>query len=241
LTDDANEVLPLALADVARRSFEMMTQHMQDDVNAYGFPWTVSKNSNGLEIFRSKVPGQSRMVWKAKWTVSTKASLTQIMDEFISWEKRVKHDPTFCEGAVLKRFAGGYDIDRCRTKQILTVSSREFVQLRSFRRLPNESGFLHTFTSLTSEDMPRLPAPVKGIVRGSNMPGCGLQFTLLPNTTNASGTPLKNNWEILAIGEADPKGWIPTSVINSAATLVSTDQARATRKHFDSLPLEVVS
>jgi hypothetical protein len=233
-THQGNEVVPKALVDVAGRSLEMMTKHLHDDVNAFGCPWVESKNSNGLQILRSKVPGQARMVWKGKFIVNTACSVSQIMDEFRNWEKRLKHDQTFRDGAILQKFTDEYDIDRCYTKQILTVSSREFVHIRSWRVLPNERGFAHTFTTLTSEDMPGLPAPVKGIIRGDNMAGCGMQWTLL-DCADGGGSPLKNNWEVRIVAEGDPKGWIPTSVINAAMTMQLSDSARGLLQHFGSM------
>merc|ERR1712232_790196 len=65
------EMLPKVLGDVADCSVEMFTKHLQDDVNAYGLPWGTTKNINGLEIGRSKIPGQSRYVWKVKFTSSS--------------------------------------------------------------------------------------------------------------------------------------------------------------------------
>jgi hypothetical protein len=224
--------LPPALAVVAARSFDMITRHFQDDVNAYGCPWEVSKSNNALKVWRSKVPGQSRMVWKVNFTISTNSSLPDIMDEFKNWDKRLKFDVTYAEGAVLKTFqdgTDGYDIDHCRTKPILTIASREFVQFRSWRHLPGESGFVHTFTSVTSEDMPGLPAPSKH-VRGEVLPGSGTKFTLLPSSD--AGESLKNDWAVEIVSESDLKGWIPTSVLNSAMTMVITDTARAITNHF---------
>jgi hypothetical protein len=239
------EQLPEALNDVARRSVELITGHLQNDVNGYGLPWEIAKNSNGIEIFRSKVPGQSRMVWKGRWTVTSEAGLLQIMEEWKDWGKRLKFDLSFGDGAILKTFADGSDIDRCHTKQILTVSPREFLQLRSWRHFSDDSGFLHTMTSVTPQDMVGSPTPARGVVRGDNLPGCGMRWTLLPSDAIDVGGPAntsgRKDWMFEVVIENDPKGWIPTSVINSAMTTQIADTARGTIKHFGGLPMSVDS
>lgn len=191
-----------------------------------------SQSSDEIEIFRSKVPGQGRMVWKCKWTMSSKASASEIMQEFVDWERRLKHDENFAQGARLKTFADGYYIDQCHTKQVLTVSPRELLQLHNCRLLSDGLGYVHTFTSVTSQDMAGLPGPVKGIVRAENLPGCGMRVTLVPAGLNSDA----KDWLLEVVVENDPSGWLPSAVVNSAMTMQFTDQARGSVKHFGSLP-----
>merc|ERR1712228_677038 len=108
--------------------------------------------------------------------------------------------------------------------------------VRSWRRSSDDSGFLHTFTSVTSHEVAGLPAPAKGIVRAENLPGCGMRWTVLPSSTTDGSSDTKN-WLMEIALENDPKGWLPASVVNSAMTMQFTDQARGTKTHFGNLPM----
>jgi hypothetical protein len=235
------EILPETLAEVGQRSIDLFTQHLRADVNAYGTPWELSKSNSWLKIWKSKVPGQSRMVWKAQWTVSTNCGSTRLMSEFRSWPRRLKHDQMFAEGSVLRKFSDDdYELDHCRTKQILTVAPREFIDLRYWHPLPDEEGFFFTFTSLKSNDDHAaelgLPAPRKGLVRGENLAGSGMKWTLLPADEANADLGKKKTWSVHVVAESDPKGWIPASVINNAMAMQLTEQIKASVKYFSCLP-----
>jgi len=231
-SQQAADLLPKTLREAGNRNCEMLTSNLQDDVNTYGLPWEASKSSNGVDIWKSKVPGQSRMVWKIRFTAISNASLTQIINDFRIWEIRIKRDTTFGQGAVLKTFADTdeYDVDLCTTKQILTVSPRELLQLRCWRRFADNGGFLHSFGSVSPDVLPGLPGPSK-VVRGVSHAGSGMRWTLLPESGNSE----RRKWRVEMVAEAEPKGWIPVSVINQAMSMQCMDQASGITKYFANL------
>ena len=151
------------------------------NVNAFGSPWVVEKNSNGRQVWSSKIPGESRKVWKCSFIMKTNCGLQQILEENSVWEKRLKWEKTFTEGAILKRFVDAsdvYDVSRYCSGKILTVAPREFVDLRCWRPSPDGTNSLHAFVSLSSQDMAGLPDSSDGLVRADNKAGCGIRWVL---------------------------------------------------------------
>lgn len=228
--------LPEGLKLMADDSFEMLTRNLRDDVNAYGLAWEIAKGGDNPQIWCSKVPGETRKVWKMHFTFASSLNLEQLLESMMIWDERLKWDETMAHGEFVQTFENGYEISQYHTKPILTVSSREFVDFRGSQRSADESSALTFFSSLTSHDVvevgSELPSPTKGMVRGENKMGSGHRLTLLPEPDTASG---KNKWKFEVIAEADPKGWIPTTVINKAFTMTLTDNAKLTTNYFGQL------
>lgn len=226
----AAEPLPQLLKQKADKMCELLLQNMGSDVNAYGLPWEVVKSVDGLEISSSKVPNQARKCWRSRFTLTSSASRDQIIEETMTWEKRLKWDRTFMRGVVLNSFAGGYDISHYCSASVLGISSREFVNLRCIRHLPDE-GIIHAFSSMMPEDnVPGLPPPSQGCVRAEANRGTGVRWTKVPSDGSDA-----SRWAVEVIADVDPKGWIPSSLINRAMTMSFTDNYVQMSKHFSTI------
>lgn len=230
----APEPSSAGLKVIADRGHNTLIRHLDAEINAYGSPWEVSKSpliNKNQRIWSSKVPGQSRKVWKSIFTFKSSFSLEQLVDHLMIWDQRLKWDKSFSHGETLRSFEGVGDVSRQYTKQILTVSPREFVDLMSYRVSTDGRSFVFFFTSLTQDDMPGLPATSKGMVRGESISGSGVRYSLLSSEELGDGS-IENLWQIEVIAEADPKGWIPVSVINSAFTMTLGENYTNITKYF---------
>lgn len=229
--------MPDALKLLADDCCTMLTQHLGTDINGYGQPWEVCRSpllNKNQQVWSSKVPGQSRKVWKSQYTFTSKINFDQFVDYIMVWDQRLKWDQGFSIGENLTEFEGGCNVCRYCTKQILTVSPREFVDLASCRVSADRRSFLYFFKSLSSNDLPGLPSPSRGMVRGESMKGSGLRVTLLSSDQQDDGS-MKNVWQMEVIAEADPKGWIPVSVINNAFAMTLSDNYRDVTSYFTKL------
>lgn len=233
------EQLPETLRRIADRSCELLIQHLRSDLNAYGLPWDLSKSANGLKIWSSKIPGQSRRVWKSQFTFATDARLEYIIEETRDWTKRLKWDKSYSQGEILRTFKAGsnklYDLSRSCSMAMAGISSREFLELRYFHPGLDGRTLLHTFTSVTCEDISGLPSPSKGLVHADGKAGTGVRWTRI-EATESSTAPC---WMVEIVVEADLKGWVPTVVLNSAMTLVYTQNHISLVKHFGNSPTDV--
>lgn len=231
----ASLVAPKHLQDMADGMCEKFLAHMKPDVSAYGTPWEQAKCKDGFTIWSAKIPGMSRRVWKSHHVMKCNASLDEILAQHFNWEKRLMWDTSFACGNALKQYGdvGHNGIDVCiyASKAILTISSREFVDLRTGRPNADGSGFLHTFASIKPDDITEYPQPKKSPVRADTFPGSGIRWSLMPD--DGSG---QKYYTIEVVAEPDPKGWIPTSVINNAMTITFTDNFNGMMKHFPNLP-----
>jgi len=222
----------------------MFYEHLQPDVNAYGQPWKSRKQTltkrKGLEIWSSSIPGQERMVWKCRFTISGNLGLSSIIEENRNWEKRLKWDKKCLQGAVWKSFEEACDVSLSCVKPHGALHVREFVELRCWRGSLDGRSFLHTATSLPYEDQPcgdvldGLPPPSKGFVRATTFPGTGAQWT---KQTPLGGSAIcENSWEVVTVTEIDPKGRTPMSVINRAMNMSLLEVYQCVTKRFSSFP-----
>jgi hypothetical protein len=235
----AIEPMPASLKEKADRSVELLQQNLDSETNIYGQPWEVSKSLPDLTMWSSKVPGQTRRVWKCKCKMVSGFSMNEIMEESKDFKKRLKWDPAYAKAAVLKAYEGGETYEGgCDISQQLTspkagVSSREFVELRCWKPLADENRLVYSFFSLTPDDVADVPSPAKGVVRGESFMGTGVRWTLLSKSPTDKDATYKT-WELEWTAECDPKGWIPTQVVNLAMTMTFTDCYKATVAKFGS-------
>lgn len=228
---NSEESLPHNLKEVSARNVELLNQHLQPGFNAYGKAWEVTKKNNGLEVHAGKIPSESRRVWKSTFTVESSATMEQIIEELMDWAKRPKWDSGIEVGEVLRRFPDGYDVITYGSAKVLTVSARRFLNLNHVQRSADGQSFIIAFCSIPSNALPGLPGEQKGIVQGETKPGCGTRWSLLPSDGNST----QKHWKVETVVEVDPKGWIPTSVINTAMTKQLTDNCSDTLNYFRSL------
>jgi len=177
----------------------------------------------------SKVPGQSRSVWKTQFTFTSRMSMEFFVEAIVNWEERLKWDQGFSYGETLKSFQD-CNITQSKTKQILTVSPREFIDVSACEISADRRSMIWYFAAATPEIFPDMPPIGRGMVRGDVQVGSGIRATILSPAEDG-----KNLWQIEVVAEADPKGWLPVSVINNAFTLQLSDNYKFMVKYFGNI------
>merc|ERR1712176_1471962 len=124
------------------------------------------------------------------------------------------------------------------TKRILTISPRDFVDLLRLYKLKNdETGYEALEIAQKSISYKKLPKQ-KGYVRANNVLNGVLFEKMSKNELKQKGLPsfIVNGKEcewtkIRIINQSDIKGWIPSSVINSAFTLTANIMMKDLRNY----------
>jgi len=233
-TADDNDV-PSQAKMMVDESLKLFLKNLDSSSNCDGKPWKSASETEGIKVYSSELAGQSTKRWKVE-TVVKAPSVEALVEELFNFDKRASGsggwDSAVKSGRIEKTW-GDYSISVMATNAAAggAISSREFVDVRV--KVPDhpavsKGGLLIASIGIepkTDKWCAPFPKLDKNATLGRNFSGGGVKIepTGEPNTFNYT---MVNNLNL--------KGWIPTSVINSATADALVESHKAMHKHLKS-------
>lgn len=215
--------LPPALASELQAAMGKLLANLDGARNHDGLAWEQKARSSSTEAYCSPLAGSTRLIFKVRAVASVPARFqtADVREHICDWRRRMVWDgKTIQEGRLCVQFADMTDLAIYSSAPALggSVSSREWLDFRRFRMLPeNEGGGF--IMALLSVDPKALPATLQprfkdGCVRAKSHPGGGLRAR--PCGPAAEG---RRPWEVVLVVNVELGGWLPVKLINQATTL----------------------
>mmetsp|Transcript_12602 Transcript_12602/g.14454 ORF Transcript_12602/g.14454 Transcript_12602/m.14454 type:complete len:318 (-) Transcript_12602:161-1114(-) len=195
--------------------------------------WKVLEEASDLKICRADYPGLSIKRWKVECEIE--GDRDEIFEQLFDWNIRLKWDTAIAHGEILEEFEPDGAGDRLIVNKIHTapagggaVSSREMIDA-GLLRYTEEGGLYFSGASLGPEfnkHLPFLPKPKSDPVRAVTHTGGGMALLPLEQVENPK------RFKYILVTNVDLKGWLMTSVINSATTGALKESTRAMMKQL---------
>lgn len=235
--DNIPHRLTLPMEAELDRWFELLTLNCRADMNCEGAKWRHKASQKGVDIYSSDINGSNRMIWKLRVAIVVQGTGDDLVKHLTHWPYRLSWDSSFCEGETLAT-VGPSDLSVYKTAVTGPVSSREFIDIRSRKDLPDNGGILTVSTSVTPSQVPGLPYPdlKKGVLRGEVLPGSGFYCRPLEPfpADSVEAKQGKTKWIVETLGNMDLKGWLSPRIINLAMVSSMTSTGVGMMKYFDS-------
>uniref|UniRef100_A0A7S3LHA1 START domain-containing protein n=1 Tax=Aplanochytrium stocchinoi TaxID=215587 RepID=A0A7S3LHA1_9STRA len=225
--------VPGPVKDLLVKSIEDFEKNVAGEKTCDGTTWKLLEDSPDLKIYRADFPGESIKRWKVECEVEGKQD--KIFDQLFDWNIRLKWDTALSHGEILTELHPDGAGDRVVVNKIHTapagggaVSSREMVDA-GLLRYRDDGGLLFSAISVGPEfnkHLPCLPKPKSNPIRAFTFSGGGAALIPLEQSEN----PTK--FKYILVSNVDLKGWLMTSVINSATSGALKDSTRAMLKQL---------
>jgi hypothetical protein len=162
--------------------------------------WTLFHEEEGVKVYELELPGSSVHVVKAVGEMDDMNIDTlwpMVFNAPLEEKKKISED--IVNNVVLKDINADLNLTLVQySANVAGISGREFVQLRAHKQLDNGAHFV-TVTSVNYEPQPFSEGYVRGVVRSGSL------LTPIAGTRKVA---------IVNVDHVDPKGWIPTMVVN---------------------------
>ncbi|VAW56454.1 hypothetical protein MNBD_GAMMA07-515 [hydrothermal vent metagenome] len=158
--------------------------------------WTLIKNENDIQVYIFKIPNQS--IVKAKTKTIIKSSMKQVIDVLDDIDKRHEWVPFLKHSKALSVYENNKRVEYSHFEAPWPASDRDFVyQIELIAKSPTHQ--IYKMHSVASNLMPVNNDKVRADLYESIY-----TLTEIDNQTTA----------VELIFYADPKGWLPTWIIN---------------------------
>jgi len=184
--------------DVITIANSAMAQRIEWFNGKYETGWAPFFENQNIKIEQLQLVGSDIHVVRCTATLKN-VDINNIVKYFYNAELAEKKvvDPDIKYHKVVKQIDENIHISHSQYDTPFPISNREFVAIRNVQQVDNM--FVISIQSINYNDVPF----TKGFVRGSS--NCGTLLMPIEGSTDV---------KIITVDHIDPKGWIPTAVIN---------------------------
>jgi len=194
--------------EMAEKGFESMYKEFNLDEG-----WVDYGEVDGIRVHSKDIPNEPIRCFRGKGIIHATAEVIRL--HLVQLDLRPYWDEMFIGGSFLMEITESVRLVYYKFSAPWPVTSRDFVVCAG-EKLLEDGTYLSVVHSVEREEFPDIEGFVRGYLSYSG-------FVVKPIENDADGRP---RCEVTYLAQVDPKGWIPTLVVN----LVNKDQPMCINK-----------